>query len=343
LRRVLRSGITRKEKVILMKTRFSVPAITAAICGSVLCASAARAQEYPTKPIRIVVGFAAGGPTDVIARIIAQDITAMWGQSVVVDNRTGANSLIATETVAQAPADGYTLLFASLSHNVNAILLPKVQYGPLKSFAPISLAAVLPLLLIAKPDAPFNSVQDLIIQAKAKPGEITYGSAGNGGSAHLAAALLETSSGTRMTHVPFRGNAPALTEVMAGRVTFMFYPMIGVRDYVEAKRLKVIAVGTAKRHPDYPAAPTMAEAGFIGFEDTAPWVGMLAPARTSPAIVNKLNDALRKSIAKPDSRKRLEALGAITVGDSPAQFTAFLQQDWDRWARVIKAAGVKAE
>ena len=303
----------------------------------------ALAQDYPSKPIRIVVGFAAGGPTDVIARIIAQDMSTMFGQSVVVDNRTGANSLIATELVAHAAPDGYTLLFASLSHNVNAILLPKVQYGPLKDFAPVSLAAVLPLLLVAKPDAPFNTVQELIALAKAKPGELTYGSAGNGGSAHLAAALLETSSGTKMTHVPFRGNAPALAEVLSGRISFMFYPMIGIQDYVAAKRLKVIAVGTARRHPDYPAAPTLSESGFPGFEDTAPWVGMLAPARTAPAIVNRLNDALRKSLARPESRKRLEALGAINVGDSPAEFTAFLRDDWERWARVIKAAGVKAE
>ena len=306
------------------------------------CASAF-AQDFPVKPIRVVVGFAAGGPTDVIARIIAQDMTAMFGQSVIVDNRTGANSLIATELVASAAPDGYTLLFASLSHNVNAILLPNVKYGPLRSFAPVSLAAVLPLLLVTKPDAPFNSVQELIKLAKAKPGELTYGSAGNGGSAHLAAALLETSSGTKMTHVPFRGNAPALAEVIAGRVSFMFYPMIGISDYVAAKRLKVLAVGTAQRHPDYPAAPTLNESGFPGFEETAPWVGLLAPAGTPAAVVNRLNDALRKSIARPESKKRLEALGAINVGDTPAEFTAFLRKDRDRWARVIKAAGVKAE
>ena len=318
--------------------------IAAASAGLPLAAAAAQdAAGYPSKPIRVVVGFAAGGPTDVIARIIGQDMSAMWGQSVVIDNRTGANSLIATETVAQAPPDGYTLLFASLSHNVNAILLPKVQYHPLKSFAPVSLAAVLPLLVVTKPDAPFNSVQELVKLAKAKPGDVTYGSAGNGGSAHLAAALLETTSGARMTHVPFRGNAPALTEVIAGRVTFMFYPMIGIQDYVQSKRLKVLAIGTPKRHADYPSVPTMAEAGLPGFEETAPWVGLLAPARTPPQIVAKLNDGVRKSIAKPDSKKRLDALGAITVGNSPAEFTKYLQDDWDRWARVIKAAGVKAE
>lgn len=240
----------------------NVSVIAAVLCGHALLSSAALAADYPTKPIRIVVGFAAGGPTDVIARIIAQDMTAMWGQAVVVDNRTGANSLIATETVAQATPDGYT---------------------------------------------------------------------------------LETSSASKMTHVPFRGNAPALTEVIAGRVSFMFYPMIGIQEYVQSKRLKVLAAGTAKRHPDYSSVPTMAESGFPGFEDTAPWIGLLAPARTPEAVVAGLNDAVRKSIAKPESKKRLEALGAITIGNSPSEFTAFLQKDWDRWARVIKAAGVKAE
>ena len=313
------------------------------IAAALLICTSAPAQDFPARPIRVVVGFAAGGPTDVIARIIAQDMTSMFGQSVIVDNRTGANSLIATELVASAAPDGHTLLFASLSHNVNAILLPNVKYGPLRSFAPISLAAVLPLLLVTKPDSPFNSVQELIKLAKAKPGELTYGSAGNGGSAHLAAALLETASGTKMTHVPFRGNAPALAEVLAGRVSFMFYPMIGISEYVSAKRLKVLAVGTAQRHPDYLSAPTMNESGFPGFEETAPWVGLLAPAGTPTAVVNRLNEALRKSIARPESRKRLEALGAINVGDTPAEFTAFLKKDWERWARVIKAAGVKAE
>ena len=312
-----------------------------------LLAAGAFAQTntaFPTKPIRIVVGFAAGGPTDVIARIIGQDMSAMFGQSVVVDNRTGANSLIATELVAGANPDGYTVLFASLSHNVNAILLPKtVKYSPLKSFAPVSLATVLPLLLVTRTDAPFNSVQELIALAKAKPGDLTYGSAGNGGSAHLAAALLETSAGVKMTHVPIRGNAPALAEILGGRVTIMYYPMIGIHEYVSAKRLKVLAAGTRARHPDYPAVPTMAEAGFPGFEETAPWVGMLAPAGTPAPVVNQLNDALRKSIARPESKKRLEALGANTIGSSPAEFTEFLRKDWDRWARVIKAAGVKAE
>jgi tripartite-type tricarboxylate transporter receptor subunit TctC len=247
----------------------------------------AGALEFPAKPLRMVIGYAAGGPTDVIGRIVAQDMAVSLGQPVVVENRTGANGLIGTLEVKKAPADGYTVLVTTLSHNVNALLMAdKKPYDPLADFTTISLVAFLPMVMVTRADAPFNSVQDVIAAAKAKPGEISYASAGNGGSAHLAGALLATLTHTQMTHVPFRGNAPALTEVMAGRVTFMFYPMIGIQDYVQTKRLKVVAVGTAKRHADYPSVPTMAESGFPGFEDTAPWVGMLAPAGTPPAIVN---------------------------------------------------------
>ena len=318
----------------------------AAMIGVLLCAAAladwnAAAQQYPGRPVRIVIGFAAGGPTDVIGRLLAQDMTASLGQTFVVDNRTGANSLIATEMVARATPDGHTLLFASLSHNVNVILMDKVAYHPLRDFAPISLAAVLPLLLVTRPETPVASVRDLVELAKTKP--VTYGSAGNGGSAHLAAAMLETMSAVKMTHVPFRGNAPALIDVMTGQVTFMFYPMIGIADHVAAKKLKVLAVGTEKRHPDYPSAPTMAESGFPGFEATAPWVGMLAPAATPIAIVNRLSDEIRKSIARPETKERLNTLGAINIGSSPAQFVEFLKKDAERWARVIKAAGVKGQ
>ena len=310
-----------------------------------VCAGApAAAQQFPAKPVRIVVGFAAGGPTDVIARIIAQDMTAALGQSVVVENRTGANAIIATELVARSAPDGYTTLFSSLSLIVNAILLEgKVKYHPFKDFVPVNLSAVLPLLIVTRPSTPVNSVRELVSLAKKHPGEVTYGSAGNGGSAHLAGAMLETAAGVKMTHISYRGNAPALIDVMAGQVMFMFYPMIGIADHVAAKKLKVLAIGAEKRHPDYPSAPTLAESGYPGFEATAPWVGLIAPAGTPAPVVNRLNEEINKSLARPESRERLRVLGAVTVGGSPADFSAFLQKDWERWSRVIKAAGVKAE
>ena len=316
-----------------------------AMLAGVAASTGAHAQNYPAKPIKVVVGFAAGGPTDVIARVIAQDMTASLGQTVLVENKTGANALIATQEVKRAAPDGYTLLMTTLSHNVNAILLAdKKPYDPIKEFEPITLVAFLPLVMVTKPDSPYASVQDVVKAAKAKPGEVSYASAGNGGSAHLAAALVENLSGTQMTHVPFRGNAPALTEVIAGRVTFMFYPMVGIADQVAQKRLKALAVSTPKRHPDYPNAPTMAESGFPGFEEYTQGLGIVAPAGTPAAIVDKLNEVIRAALKKPETREKLSGLGAITEGGStPAEFRAWLQKDADRWARVIKAAGVKAE
>jgi tripartite-type tricarboxylate transporter receptor subunit TctC len=318
-------------------------AIVLAVLAAISAFAPAAAQTYPAKPVRVIVGFAAGGPTDVIARLLAKDMSIAFDQSVIVENRTGANALLATETVARADADGYTLLFASQAHNVNRVTSKEAKYHPVKDFAPVTLAATLPLLLVTHPGAPFNSVQELVALAKAKPDAITYGSAGNFGSAHLATAMLERQAGVKMTHIPFRGNAPALAEVIAGRVSFMFYPMIGIADQVAQKQLKVIAVGTVKRHPDYPDVPTMAEQGITNFEETAPWVGMLAPAGTPDAIVKKLNDAARNSLTKAETVERLKALGAVVVGDTPPEFRTYLEKDIERWERIIAASGLKVE
>jgi tripartite-type tricarboxylate transporter receptor subunit TctC len=302
------------------------------------------AQEYPTRPVRFIVGFGAGGPTDVVARIVAQDLSASMGQGFVVENRPGANAIIATEIVARAAPDGYTMLFSSLSLLVNAILLEgKVKYDPFKDFAPVSNAALLPMVVVTSPETGLNTMQELIARAKAKSGEMSYGTSGHAGSTHLAGAMLENFTGTKMINVPFKGNGPALAEVMAGRVTFMFYPIVGIADQVAQKKLKVLAVGTTERHPDFPGVPTMGEMGLPGFEATAPWVGLLAPAGTPAAIVNRVSAEMRKSLAKPATQQRMKQLGAITVADSPAEFAAFLKKDYERWAQVIRTSGVKAE
>lgn len=313
---------------------------------AVLCFvfSAANAQTYPSKPVRLLVGFGAGGPTDVIARYIAQDMTVSMGQSVIVENRPGANAIIATEAVAKSPPDGYTLLFSSLSLLVNP-LLPgtKANYDPFKDFAPISNAANLPMVVVTATASPINSMKDLVAQAKAKPGELSYATSGIGGSTHLAGAMLEVMTGIKMINVPFKGNGPALVEVLAGRVTFMFYPVVGIADQIAAKKLKALAVGTAAPHPDFPGVPTTKTVGYPELEQTAPWVGMLAPAGTPPAIVNRLAEEMRKSLARPETRERMKGQGAIIVGDTPAEFAAFLRKDSERWGQVIKASGVRAE
>jgi tripartite-type tricarboxylate transporter receptor subunit TctC len=199
------------------------------------------------------------------------------------------------------------------------------------------------MVIVTAAASPDNSMHDLIARAKAKPGEISYGTSGIGGSSHLAGAMLENFTGTKMINVPFKGNGPALAEVIAGRVTFMFYPIVGIADQVAGKKLKVLAVGTPKAHPDFPGVPTMEQSGLPGFEETAPWVGMLAPAGTPPAVVERLSEEMRKSIAKPETRDRFKALGAVPIADTPAEFAAFLRKDYERWGRVIKVSGVKAE
>jgi tripartite-type tricarboxylate transporter receptor subunit TctC len=302
------------------------------------------AQTYPARPVKIVVGFAAGGPTDVIARILAADISGAVGQSFIVENRPGANAIIATEAVAHSTPDGYTTLFSSLSLLVNPILPgTKAKYDPFKDFAPVSNVAALPMVVVTAPGAPFNSMKELVDLARAKPGELSYGTSGIAGSSHLAGAMLENMTGTKMINVPFKGNGPALAEVMAGRVTFMFYPIIGIAGQIAGGKLKAIAVGTAAPDPDFPRVPTMAQAGYAGLEVTAPWVGMLVPAGTPAPVVSRLADEIRRSLAKPDIRAKMKEQGAVIVGDTPAEFAAFLKKDQERWAQVIKASGVKAE
>ena len=302
------------------------------------------ADHYPNKPIRLLVGFAAGGPTDVIARILAKDMSVTLGQSVIVDNKAGASSMIATREVKNAIPDGYTLLFSSLGLNVNPILIgDQAGFNPKTDFTPISNAATLPLVAVTAFDASAKTMPDLLKKARTKPEAVSFGSSGNGGSGHLAGELLATLAKAKMLHVPFKGNGPALLEVMAGRVDYMFYPVIGIADNIAAKRLSILAVGTSKRLPQFPDTPTMSEVGFPGFEETAPWVGLLGPAKLPASMVATLNDAMVKALAKPDVRAQLEKLGAVIVGDSPAAFAAYLKRDYDRWENVIKTAAIKAD
>ena len=315
----------------------------AALLGALAQGPAAAQEAFPNRPIRFVVPFAPGGPSDIVARIMAPRMTATLGQPVIVDNRSGANSLVATEALAREAPDGHSLMVSTLSHSVNAILQPQARYDPLRDFSPVGLLAMLPLILVTGPGAPFETVDALVAAARARPGEISYGSAGHGGSAHLAGALLVTLTGTQLTHVPFRGNGPALSEVMAGRVSFIFYPMIGIADHIARGQLRALGVSTPRRHADYPAVPTMAEAGFPGFEDYTQGLGVLAPARTPQPVVERLNAAILASLTRPETNARLKGLGAIVAPSSPDEFAAFLAQDLGRWRRVITQADIRAQ
>ena len=316
----------------------------AAVAFSSTALMSAQAADFPSKPIRLVVGFAAGGPTDIIARVLAKDMSVLLGQPIIIDNKAGASSMIATREVKNSAPDGYTLLFSSLGLNVNPILLgEQAGYNPKTDFTPISNAATLPLVAVNAYDAPVKSMAELLRAAQGKPEAVSFASSGSGGSGHLAGELLGTLAKAKMLHVPYKGNGPALLEVMAGRVDFMFYPVIGLADNVAAKRIKILAVGTAKRLSQFSDAPTMSEVGFPGFEATAPWVGMLAPAKTPTTVVNRLNDAMVKALAKPEVKAQLEKLGAVIVADSPSEFAAYLKRDYERWEQVIKTAGIKAD
>lgn len=299
------------------------------------------AQTFPERPIRMVLGFSAGGPTDVIARTVARDISEILKQNVIVENRTGASGIIATDFVAQSEPDGYTLLFTAHTHLVNPILMEKVRFDPITDFTPITLVSRLPLLLITHKPSPLNSVSDIVQAAKKDPGKLTYASAGVGSSGHLGGALFQMLSDTDMLHVPFKGNANAIVEVIAGRVSFVFFPMIGVANMVAQDQVKVLAAGTEQRHPDFPGVPTMAEAGYAGFLDTVPWLGVVAPANTPAAIVEKIQSAIHQSLNKQETRDRLRQLGAIIVTNTSSEFRQFLVQDSQRWAGLIQAAGVK--
>ena len=313
--------------------------VAVAVAG--LCGTSAWPQAYPTKPIKLLLGFAAGGPLDTYTRVLAQDLSIALGQPVVVENRAGASGQIATDAVAQAEPDGYTLLSTASTFIVNPILMNKPKPDPLKDFVAVSHTAVLPTVLVVAQDSPANTLQDIVKMARTS--HVTYASAGNGGPAHLAGALLAHSTGTPMTHVPFRGAAPAIAEVMSGRVTYTFYTMSGLKEYVAAKRVKPLAITAAARHPDFPTVPTMTEAGVTGFDNVGAWFGIVAPAGTPPAVVARLNGAIDKSLTKPEVRERLVGLGMVPVGGPPSAFKTFLEQDSVRWTALIKAADIKAE
>ena len=298
--------------------------------------------SYPIRPIKVIIGFTAGGPTDVIARVLSKEMTLNLGQPVIVDNLAGANSMIATNAVLNAAPDGYTLFCASLHFNVNPILKKNV-YKPLQDFVAIEQVANLPMVMVTSPDSPYKSVEDVIAAAKARPGAINYAISGNGSSGHLTAEMFAQEAGLQMTAIPYKGNGPALMDVMAGRVDFMFYPIVGVPELAKNNRIRVLATGTKTRSPDFPNAPTMNEVGFKNFEYTAPWVGYFAPKGTPELIVNRLNSAINKSLASPDVIASIKNLGAVPVGGSPSDFQAFLKSDVDRWTKIIKAANIKDE
>jgi tripartite-type tricarboxylate transporter receptor subunit TctC len=299
------------------------------------------AQQYPSKPIRIVVGFAPGGPTDIGARTIGQKLTESWGQQVIVDIRPGAGGNIAAEHVAKAAPDGYTLLLAVFAHAVNPSLHPKLPFDAIKSFAPIIQYASIANLLVVHPSIPARTVKELLAVARARPGELTSGSAGIGTSSHLSLELMSAMSGVRITHVPYKGLSAAHVDVVGGHLSMLFDNVVTAQPHAKAGRLRMLGVTTLTRWAGAPDVPAMAEA-LPGFEVNS-WYGLLAPAGTPREIVMRLNAEVGRTLRAPDARERLFSIGAEPLSQSPEEFAAFIAAEVAKWAKVVKAAGIKIE
>ena len=302
----------------------------------------AGAAPYPNRPVRLIVPFPPGGGTDLTARAIAQKLTERRGQTVVVDNRAGANGVIGAELAARAAPDGYTLLMITSSHAVNAALPGKQPYDLTRDFAPLSYATVQPFSLIIHPALPAKSVKDVIALAKAKPGTFNYGSSGTGGLSHLSGALFGALAGLELVHVPYKGGYPAMVDVIGGQLQFMFATILQSQPQVKAGKLRVLAVTTAQRWPQAPELPSMSEAGVPGYE-IAQWYGLLAPLRTPPAIVAQLNRDIDGILRLPDIGERLAADGAAAVGGPPERFGAHVAGELAKYRKLVQQIGLRPE
>jgi tripartite-type tricarboxylate transporter receptor subunit TctC len=303
----------------------------------------AAAQDYPVRPVRLILGVPAGGTPDVLARTVIPAMSELLGQSLVVDNRGGAGGRIGAELVAHATPDGYTFLMTSPGALTIAQHITKgLAYDPLKDFAPISLIASGPFLLLVHPSVPAKSVKELLALARAEPGKLNYASAGSGTPNHMAMELFKSMAGVNFTHVPYKGAPQAVTDLLGGRVNLTFNSVPPVLAHIRAGRLRPLGVAGAKRSPQLPEVPTIIESGVPGYESGS-WMGLLAPVKTSPKIVARLSAVTVKAVAMPETRKRLEDQGAVPVGSSPAEFAAQIRKEYDQAAKIVKSAGVRIE
>jgi len=319
-----------------------VAALAAVIAIGAIAPVAAQGA-YPTKPVRLVVPFPAGGTTDILARAVAQKLSETWGQQVIVDNRPGAGGNIGSELVAKAPPDGYTLLMGTVgTHAINPSLYAKMPYDHVKDFTPVILVAGVPNVLVVNPSLPVNSVQELIAYGKANPNKLNFASSGNGTSIHLSGELFRTMTGVQMTHVPYKGSAPALTDLIGGQVQLMFDNLPSSLQFIKAGKLRALAVTSTERSSALPELPTLAESGLPGFEASS-WFGVLAPAGTPNDIVTKVNGAIAAWLASPDAREKLAAQGAIAAGGPPDAFVKHIGNESAKWAKVVKASGAHVD
>ena len=301
------------------------------------------AQTYPEKPVRLIVPFSAGSAVDTLARVPGQKLAELWGQALVVDNRTGANTIIGTEAAAKAAPDGYTLLLTNdAALATNPALYPKLPYAPLRDFAPITLGASIPVVLVAHASQPYASVQELVAYAKANPGKLHYASGGNGSAQHVPMEMFKQIAGIDLVHVPYKGLGPAFNDVISGQIPIMFAGLSNTPPHIKAGRIRALAIGSARRSSAMPDVPTMQEAGVPGFDYSA-WAGVLAPAGTPPAIVQKVNADWARVIAMPEVRDKLVALGFELTPTSPAEFGEMIRREMAKVAKVVKDANIRVD
>lgn len=321
--------VQRRSIVLLAAAALAAPGLT-------------QAQTYPEHPVRFVVPYPPGGGTDVIARIVQGKLQAALGQNIVIDNKGGAGGSVGTDVVAKAPADGYTVLFTLNSHTVNPAIYAKLPFDTLKDFEPVGTVASLPQILVANPAFPANTVAELIALAKAKPGTLAYASVGVGSPGHLAGELFKLRTGTQMTHVPYRGGGPAVTDVMGGQVPLLWVSIPAAAQFVKSGKLKALGVSTLKRSAAFPDVPTLQEAGVPDFEVDS-WYAMFVPAKTPKPVIAKLNQALNTTLQDPDVREKLLQQGSEAVGGTPETLGKTVDAELVKWARLAKDANIKAE
>jgi tripartite-type tricarboxylate transporter receptor subunit TctC len=316
--------------------------IAVVVSFAALGAMSVHAQPYPSKPIRIVVPYPPGGFNDTLGRTLAEKFQKDWGQSALVENKPGANTVIGTEAVAKAAPDGYTLLVVAFPFAVTPSLIRNLPYDTLRDFAPVALCAQSPNVLVVNPELPVKSVAELVALAKAKPDALSYASTGNGSSNHISMELFKTLAGVRLVHVPYKGSAPAEVDLMGGQVDMYFASPSSAAPHVVSGKLRALAQSGARRSSVAPDLPTVAEAGVPGYEVTV-WFGLVAPAGTPREVVDKLNAEVLKVLAMPDVRERFLALGVEPLGSTPGEFASHIRAQMEKWAKVVKGAGVKAE
>ena len=314
-----------------------------ALVAAVLTLASASAGAFPDKPVRFVIGFTPGGPSDILARAVGQKLAERWGQQVMIENRPGAGGNLAAEAVAKSAPDGYTWLLGNNSIlATNQSLYKKLPYDPVKDFAPVALVAVQPNILVVHPSLSASSVSELVALAKQNPGKLNYASSGAGAAAHLAGELFKTMAGVDIVHVPYKGAQPALTDLIAGQVQLMFATSASVIPYVKAGRLRALAVTTAQRSPSVPELPTVSEAGLAGFEATT-WHGVVVPMATPAPLVQRLNQDLNLVLGEKELKERLAGLGAEVLTGTPRDFADYIAREIPKWTKVVKDSGARAD